>query len=272
MGTPVVWRRHLQILDGAPTVRLVVFDPHVRELHRVAVERQLVRPRPLGNLVGRPIRPAIAVATAAIRRLEKALILALELFFQHDPPEARAARHEPLGGFRIRAVEMRVVRQLARFGDAGVKRLRDLAIGSATRILEHGAAHRGQRHERRACLADDMSHGLDQIEITQVPKIARPHLLRVAQVRLGHDAKGADCRQCPDLGATQFVRPRLERDALPLGPARQVQIARKHVARIAALAVGRVAFEPRASTGVRPLDLRITRVVVDVAPHRPPSD
>jgi hypothetical protein len=87
------------------------------------VLRKVVLDSPTMNLFRRSIRSAVAVRSAAIPLLEELLILALEFIVENDAADARAFAAETLGSVRVRAVDLRVVGQLAWLLDARVESL-----------------------------------------------------------------------------------------------------------------------------------------------------
>jgi hypothetical protein len=73
---------------------------------------------PAGDLVGLPIGSTVAVIAAAIRFLKEPLVVPLELVIENDPPDLTALlANAPLGTL-VSAIDVGVVRQLARLLDA----------------------------------------------------------------------------------------------------------------------------------------------------------
>ena len=114
------------------------------------VVRQLVLPRPPRDLFGLAIRPAVAVLLAAIALVEEPLIVALELVVEDDAPDPSALAPESLLGALVGAIDLGVVRQLARLPEAGVEGLAGLvrcARGARSDWLrgDPGRARSGRR-------------------------------------------------------------------------------------------------------------------------------
>ena len=141
-------------------VSVLVLDPRIREADVPIVVRQLVFPRPPRNLFGLAVRPAVAVLLAAIALVQEALIVALELVVEDDAPNPTALAAETLLGALVGAIDLGVVRQLARLSDAGVEGLAGL-VGAVVALvavgLEQVASAVGQddgavvRAERATC-------------------------------------------------------------------------------------------------------------------------
>jgi len=68
------------------------------------------------------------VRIAAVVRLQKSLILTLQLGVQDDSLNARSAFLEAPGGVFVRSIELRVVENLARLADAVIERLPRLPV------------------------------------------------------------------------------------------------------------------------------------------------
>ena len=107
-------------------VSVFVLDPRIREPDVPIVVRQLVFPRPTGNLFGLTVRPAVAVLLASIALVQEALIVALQLVVEDDAPNPTALAAQTLLGALVGAIDLGVVRQLARLSEAGVERLAGL--------------------------------------------------------------------------------------------------------------------------------------------------
>ena len=118
------------------------------------VVRQGVFPRPAGNLFRLSVRPAIAVLLAAIALVEESLIVALQLVVEDDAPNPTALCAETLLGALVSAIDVGVVRQLARLSDAGVEGLAGL-VGAVVAFVSIGfeqvsPARSGRRRDRRS--------------------------------------------------------------------------------------------------------------------------
>ena len=116
-------RDNFDVLDGAAAVTVLVLDPRIRELHVPVVVRQLVFLRPSSHSLRPSFRRLTSFAALPVLRLQKPLILALQLLFENDTADGFAPLCQALGGLHVRAVEPGVVGQLTGFGDADVERL-----------------------------------------------------------------------------------------------------------------------------------------------------
>jgi hypothetical protein len=91
VGAAVVAGHHFEVLMPRPTVSVLVLDPRVREPDVPIVVRQVVLTRPPCNLFGLTVRPAVAVLLPSIALVQEALIVALELVVEDDPPDLAAS-------------------------------------------------------------------------------------------------------------------------------------------------------------------------------------
>ena len=107
------------------------------------VVRQVVFARPSCDLHRLPIRSSVAILPAAITLVQEPLVVALQLEVQGHAIDSAALFAEALLGAQVCAIDLRVVRQLARFPKTGIERLARLprAILSLVPIrLEQGPA------------------------------------------------------------------------------------------------------------------------------------
>ena len=123
MGAAIVRGHDLDVLVPTPAIAVLVLDAGIGKVHVPVVVRQLVLPRPPCDLLRLAIRPAVAVLLAAIALVEETLIVALQLVVENDAPDPTALAAEPLLGALVGAIDLGVVRQLARLPEAGVERL-----------------------------------------------------------------------------------------------------------------------------------------------------
>src|SRR5687767_11908559 len=123
MGAAIVAGDNLKILMPRAAVAVLVLDPRIREPDVPIVVRQLVFPRPTRDLFGLTVRPAVAVLLAAIALVEESLIVALQLVVEDDAPNPTALAAETLLGALVGAIDLGVVRQLARLSDTSVEGL-----------------------------------------------------------------------------------------------------------------------------------------------------
>src|SRR5262245_52563957 len=86
-------------------------------------EWQPMRQRPLANLVGRAIGPAVAIAFLAIALLKEALVFALQLVVENHPSDMAAPLPDFVSRSFVGTVKVRVVRDLGPPGEARVEAL-----------------------------------------------------------------------------------------------------------------------------------------------------
>jgi hypothetical protein len=123
VGAAIVAGHDLEILMPRAAVSVLVLDPRVWKPDVTIVVRQLVFPGPSSNLFGLTVRPAVAVLLAAIALVEESLVVALQLVVQDHAVHSAALLSKALLGARVGAIDLRVVRQLARLSETRVERL-----------------------------------------------------------------------------------------------------------------------------------------------------
>jgi hypothetical protein len=79
MSASIVRSDDLEVFDLPAAITVLVLDADIGKLDVLVLVRQPVRHRPLPNLVGRAIGPAIAVTFLAIAFLKEALVVAIQL-------------------------------------------------------------------------------------------------------------------------------------------------------------------------------------------------
>ena len=199
MRAAVVERDDLDIQMVQAAVGIDVLDARIRELHVPIGVGQVVLGCPFSNLGFVAIRPAVTVGAAAIPLLEELLILALELVVQNDALDACAARLEALRFALVRAVDLRVVLDLARLLQVRVERLAVVAaaVAIATVRLEQIAPALGQHDDVIAVAVE--RHGPNKTLLPQVPEIAFAWVggavVVVTQIARRDDTEGADDAQ-----------------------------------------------------------------------------
>ena len=117
---------NLDVLMPRAAVPVFVLDTGIREPDVPIVVRQFVLARPPRDLLGLAIRPAVAVLLPSIALVEEPLIVALEFVVEDDTADAAALVPQSLVGALVGAIDLGVVRQLARLPDAGVEGLAGL--------------------------------------------------------------------------------------------------------------------------------------------------
>ena len=157
MGAAIVAGHDLEILMPRAAVSVLVLNPRIREPDVPIVVRQLVFSRPVCNLFGLTVRPAVAVLLASVVLVEESLIVALQLVVEDDAPNPTALAADTFLGALVGAIDPGVVGQFARLPDARVERLTGLVdtvvaliavrfekIAPAVR-QRHGAVVRAER-------------------------------------------------------------------------------------------------------------------------------
>lgn len=137
--------------------------------------------RPLPDLGLGPRRPPVAVGSPSVAVLEEALVLALELFFKHDSKHSRTVVLQPFGGPEVGAKELRVVREVAVFGDARVEDLAGLGLARSV-TFQHVPATIGQRDDRRALASIEGGHSLHETRTLQALEVSMAHIACPASV------------------------------------------------------------------------------------------
>jgi hypothetical protein len=126
VGSAIVAGHDLEILMPRAAVSVLVLDPRIRKPDVPIVVRQLVFPGPPSNLFGLAVRPAVAVPLAAITLVQESLIVALQLVVEDDAPDPTGTIPQSLLGALVGAIDLGVVRQLARLPEAGPEPLTGL--------------------------------------------------------------------------------------------------------------------------------------------------
>jgi hypothetical protein len=218
VGAAVVGGDDLEILMPRAAVSILVLDARVREPDVPIVVRQLVFPRPACNLFGLPVRPTVTLFLASIALVEESLIVALQLIVEDDALNPTALAAEALLSALISAIDLRVVRQLARLSQTRVEVLAGfvravVAFASvgfekvSTAIgQDNGAIVGTERARPNQSLAFEVPSAL-----TRTVRI----VAQIVQIAFGHNPECADSRQHSALCAADLV----DTLSLPNGPA-----------------------------------------------------
>ena len=100
-----------------------VLDAEVRKVHRVIEVPEVMVACPVFDLARGTIGSSVTVRPAAVSFLEPFLVLALELVLEDDAADVGALFAKPFLFAQVGAIELDVVRQLARPAYAGVEGL-----------------------------------------------------------------------------------------------------------------------------------------------------
>jgi hypothetical protein len=191
--------------------------------------------------------------------------IALELVVQNDTADIRALFAERLRSSQIGAIDLRVVRQFLRLSHAAVELLARL-----TRVTTLNALGAVRALGRAAIRFEQVASAF--AEDDERPVFTEPRngsyqpppcggsgghcdwVRAACRGRRGgrrrDDAEGADGGQRSALRAAQCVLDTSELDALALQTARQIDLAREHVARIDGLTISAVGTAAAASTEI----------------------
>jgi hypothetical protein len=220
----------LNILVPVASVQFVL-DAEVGKMHGVIEVRELVVACPVFDLARVAIGSSVAVRPAAVSFLEPFLVLALEFVVQNDAADVGALFAEPLLFSQVRAIELGIMRQLARPIHAPVKGLFPCIVPVAAVRLQQVMTAFGQRHGSLAAVDRDEPH---QTLVPEVAEIAASRVgglvARVAEIALGHHAKDPDGCQRPALVTVEFVPVIAVDDDLAFESPRQIKIAHEDIA------------------------------------------
>lgn len=215
------------------------------------VVRQSVLTRPPRDLPGFAIRPAIL--PAAIALVEESLIVPLELVVQDDATDPPALVPEALLRTLVGAIDLGVVRQLARFPETGAEGLVGLVFAVMTFEavgLEEIPPALGQ--DDGPVLRAERARS-NQSSFFEMPGASTP-LARIVdqivEIGLGHDSKRADRPQHAAFAAIDLVDPIALSNRPALTSARQVDVL------VSTSRGSRSSFRSRSLLPPRPLRLR----------------
>src|SRR5262249_27520211 len=212
----VVAGRELEILVVAAAIGMLELDSHIRELHPIADDWQPMRIGPGADLLGASRWPPRGVVSLALFRVQKALVVALQLVVEQHTLDARALALQPLGGTHIHARELRIMGSLLRLRQSPVIRLRSFVLRSVTMPLQQRLARPRQGHQSGPFAIENLGRDGNQSLRPQVLQIAMPAVARSVLdgiTRINH-AKRADGRQRANLRATERVVAGADLDAL----------------------------------------------------------
>jgi hypothetical protein len=197
------------------------------------VVRQIVLTCPPCNLFGLTVRPAVAVFLAAIALVQEPLVVALELVVEDDASNPTALAAETFLDALVGAIDVVVMRQLARLSEAGPERLKGLvravvafvSVGfekiSPTVPQDNGAVVRTEWRRTYQALLLEVSLGLASV------------VTAVVEVAFGDDAEGTDGGEQPALGAVDVVHAIAFSNWPALRAAWQVEVLCEHITRVA---------------------------------------
>jgi len=232
MRAAIVLGDDLDILVPVASIEFVL-DAEIGKVHSVIEVREFVVACPLFDLAGVAIGSSITVRPAAIPLLEPFLVLALEVVVEHDAADVGALVVEPLRFSQVRAIELGIMRQLTRPVHAGVEGLLPPVVAVAAMGLQQVMAAFRQGD---GALAPVDRHEPHQALVPEVAEIAVPRVgclvAQVAEIALGHHAKGPNGRERPALVTVEFVPVIAVDDDLAFESPWQIKIAHEDIARI----------------------------------------
>jgi hypothetical protein len=123
MGAAVMLRDHFNVFMSDVAFRILALDPGVGKVDTPIEQRQVVLACPGLDLFRLAVRPPRAVGPAAVPPLEELLVLTFQFVVEDNAPDASIAGTEALLCAKISTIDLRVVRQLARFAQTRIERL-----------------------------------------------------------------------------------------------------------------------------------------------------
>ena len=236
MGTAIVRGHDLDVLVPTPAIAVLVLDAGVRESARARRRTATRAPAPTalspsGSRSGRPSQSFLP----RLRSWRNTLIVALELVVEDDAPDPPALVAEALLGTLVGAIDLRVVRQLARLPEARIENLTGFvaALGAFVAVgLEEIPAALGQDDGSVVRTERTPANQPFVLEMPKAPPRALSVLTQVVEITLGDHSKRADRRQRAAFGAVDLVHAVTLAYRLPLASTREVEIRRERVTRM----------------------------------------
>ena len=192
LASRVMRREQLDVAVQALSIRAVVFDAQVRERQMTVYHRQLP-----GRGKGASVLIKIGISLP-VRTIQKRLVVVLQLVVEHHPAHPAALLLDA-GRLGLKeAIQLRVMRDLARFDQARVVGLRTTVVRRIAIQIQELLSGLRQRHDGHGVLVDDDVLKLDEaflLEVTEVVGEAVRGGRRVPQIRLRNDSEGTDGRQ-----------------------------------------------------------------------------
>jgi hypothetical protein len=231
VGAAVVLGDDLDVLVPLAAIEHV-FDAEIREVDLVAEVRELVFSGPSLNLARIAIGPPIAVGPAAIGLLEPLLIFTFEFLVEDDAANLGALLAEALRFAQVRAIQLRVMGQLAAPIHAGLEGLLAADAVIAAVPLQETVPAVGERHRSVAAVQRDGFHQALVAKMAQVGNARVGFRMMTLKIAFGHDTKRTDGRERPAIVAVQFVPVIAIEHDFAIEAARQFKAIDKRVTRI----------------------------------------
>ena len=161
--------------------------------------------------------------------MQEPLVIALQLVVQDHAIDSAALLAEALLGGQVRAIDLRIVRQLPGLSEARVERLAWLPRAFVSLVpirFEQVPAVVGE--DDRAIIRAERRRAQETFSF-EVALGATRVIPAVVEIALGHDTKGADGGKHPAFGAVDLVHPIAfpRRPSLPT--ARKVEVLGEHL-------------------------------------------
>jgi hypothetical protein len=220
------------------------------------------------DLIRLPVRSSVAVLPAAITLVQEPLVIPLQLVVQDHAIDSAALLAESLLGAQVGAIDLRVVRQLARLSEVRVERLLWLpgAVMSVMPIrLEQVTSSVCQRDG--AIIGADRERANQPFLLKVFETSARcPGVLEdVVEIALGDHPKRADRRQRSGLGAVDLVHAFALPNRPALLPTWEIETLRECITRVAIvvpIAIARATAATRVAVpGVATVAIVVARIV-----------
>jgi len=179
-------------------VAVFVLDSSVWKLHVPVFVRQFVLARPPRDLLGLAIRPTIAVLLASIAFVEEALVVALELVVQDHALHPSALVAQALLSPLVGAIDLRIVRELARLPEAGVERLAGFPCAVAVLVaigFKEIFPTVGQHDGAVICAERRSPNQTLFFEMPEILACLSRLVPCVVQIAFRHDSKCANCAE-----------------------------------------------------------------------------
>jgi hypothetical protein len=197
VGAAIVRRQHFNVDVVKRAVDVLVFDPQIREMHLFVEVRQVVLACPAFDLMRLAIRATVDVWPIRVALVKPALVFAFEFVVQDDAFHLCAALGELVSFAQVRAIDLRVVLDLARLYEPGVERLMVIVMAVRTMRVQQVPATVCE-HDNVVAMAIESMRS-DQTLFAKVTQVTGSGIGRssvvVPQVTGNHHAKRADGRQ-----------------------------------------------------------------------------
>jgi hypothetical protein len=190
----VVDGQHLDVHVVKAAVELFVFDADIGKMDLVVEIRQVMRSRPILDLVRRAIRPATRTVLIFVALVQPTLVLALEFVIEDHPVDAHLSRLKLLRLTHVGVINLRVVFNLADLDQTGIKLL--LVLLRPVNPMRCEQVSPTIRENDKMVSLTVGSLGADESLLAQVAEVAGSRIrgpsMVVSEVAHGHHAKRAD--------------------------------------------------------------------------------